>query len=326
MPSTEDSERHEPETWTRAFAERRYADAIRLLTEDLAKEEDPEKRLVIKSIVGYIKFEENVQAGIAYFEQLIEESPEAYQPYEWLAWSYYWRGLNDNALAALGRGLQAAKQKAPLYNIQAECLVALGRDPEAIVAANKAIDCDPSEPSGYLTLSKIFERTNDINNARNSYKRGLTATSGSETILRAYATFLSEKGMKEEAVLRYTELVAKQPNSAQYLTLLGNAYLNAGLNNRALVTYKKANELADGKQGWIHGNIGNLYKNQGFYADAIVELKEALKLEPDSQYAHERLAQAQRLESDEDQKLTALLQRARAERADARAAPLASGA
>ena len=74
---------------------------------------------------------------------------------------------------------------------------------------------------------------------------------------------------------------------------------------------KRANELAGGKEGWIHGNIGNIYKNQGFYSEAIAEFKEALALEPDSQYAHERLAEAQKLESEENENLGELLRRAK---------------
>jgi tetratricopeptide (TPR) repeat protein len=74
-----------------------------------------------------------------------------------------------------------------------------------------------------------------------------------------------------------------------------------------LNAYKEASKLAEDKQGWILANIGNILKNQGFYAESIKYLQRALELESESQYAHKRLAEAQQLEEDETKKLESLL-------------------
>ena len=95
--------------------------------------------------------------------------------------------------------------------------------------------------------------------------------------------------LKELDRLWLTQLA---PSDQQYWTLLGNQYLQLEFNDFALKAYKKGNELAAEKEGWIISNIGNIMKNQGFYSEAVSFLKSSLILNPDSQYAHERLAQA----------------------------------
>jgi tetratricopeptide (TPR) repeat protein len=139
----------------------------------------------------------------------------------------------------------------------------------------------------------------------------LDVSEGSEDVLVEYAEFLSGNGYIAEAILRYRDLVNQRPDNPHYRTLLGNVYLVADLNSRAFSAYQAASTLAKDKQGWILANIGNILKNRGFYAEAIKYLQKALELEAGSQYAHERLAQAQQLEVDEGKKLESLLAEAR---------------
>src|SRR5947199_3949242 len=155
LPAGEKHEEAQPEKWSRALSEKRYDDAIRLLGDEISKEEDPEKLLLKKSVLGYIKFEKDVGEGVTYFEKLISESPQAYQPYEWFALSYYWRGLNENALPVVERGLQSSQKKFSLLDLKTDCLIVMVRETEAIAVANETIKCDPSAPSGYLNLARI---------------------------------------------------------------------------------------------------------------------------------------------------------------------------
>jgi tetratricopeptide (TPR) repeat protein len=72
--------------------------------------------------------------------------------------------------------------------------------------------------------------------------------------------------------------------------------------DKALIRYKKANELANQKEGWILANIGNIYNNQGFFTEAILYLKKSLEITPDSEYSHDRLAKALKSKAEEDKK------------------------
>lgn len=313
LSASEPKKDEKEDTWTLAYKEKRYDDAIRLLDAELQKTTDLEKQILTKSIIAHIKFQQNTAEGPKYFEQLIRDLPKDFQPYEWYALTYQWRGLFEKAISVVDRGLELAESKAQLWRIKSDCLAALGHESEAITAASKSVEADPSDADGYIKAAQIHQRRGEIEAARVWYKRGLAATNASESIVRVYARFLSENGLNEEAVLRYEDLVARQPANPEYNTLLGNAYLNAGFNNLALETYKKGDELAQGEQGWIVANIGNILKNQGLFTEAVARLKKAVELEPESQYAHERLAQAQKLESDEAGKLSDLLRRAKQE-------------
>jgi tetratricopeptide (TPR) repeat protein len=66
--------------------------------------------------------------------------------------------------------------------------------------------------------------------------------------------------------------------------------------------YHKANILTQEKEAWILENIGNIMRNQGFYSRAAEFLQQALKINPNSQYGHERLGQALKDANDQQTK------------------------
>lgn len=76
--------------------------------------------------------------------------------------------------------------------------------------------------------------------------------------------------------------------------------------------------MAKGKQAWIIANIGNLYRNRGFYREAIHYFNRALDLMPENEYAHERLAQSMKLRDEEEKKFAELSKQARRKLAERR--------
>jgi tetratricopeptide (TPR) repeat protein len=90
--------------------------------------------------------------------------------------------------------------------------------------------------------------------------------------------------------------------------MYGNSLLANNLNNMAMQAYIKADTLANGKEGWVKSNIGNLYNNVGLYNLAENFLKESLNLDNESQYAHDRLSSALVNIKDEDDKFTKILE------------------
>ena len=142
------------------------------------------------------------------------------------------------------------------------------------------------------------------------FSRGFEATHAAEQILKEYARFLVDHNESAGAALRYSQLVERFPGNAEYRTLLGNTYLTLGLHDHALQEYQRANDLANGSQGWILANIGNLFNNLGLHGEAITYFNRALEKEPNSEYAHERLAQAQKRSREEVEKVSELLREA----------------
>ena len=170
-----------------------------------------------------------------------------------------------------------------------------------------AIEREPKNISPYIFGASLFEGAKDVVQAEIWYRMALDVDPQSESALRALARMLTDAGRKSEALAIYKRLIDIRPEDATYHTLLGNVYLESGLIGKALATYEKADELAKHTEGWIIANIGNLMTNRGLYPKAVNFLKEAVSLEPESAYAHERLAAALRAAEEEDEKEKELL-------------------
>ena len=299
------------DTWYEAFLGKRYDAAISLLEAEAAAATNIEAKLTNMGLIGHIKFEQDPTTGIAYFERLIEDHPTKYEPYEWWALTYKWKHLPEKCLAVIQRGLEVVQEKAELLHTKSDCLLEIGRLEDAIGAALQGVEANRTYSANYVNLAKAYLKKGEKDTARSWYLRALDVSEGREGILVEFAEFLLGNGYMAEAILRYQDLVKQWPENPTHRALLGNAFLMADLNSRALETYQAASKLAEDKQGWILANIGNVLNNRGFYAEAIKYLQRALELDQGSRYALERLARAQQLEADEGEKLESLVAQAR---------------
>jgi tetratricopeptide (TPR) repeat protein len=290
-----DERKEEKKTGIEEFVGKRYEEAIRLFKEDLDHTTDVKKKFDLQGMIAWARFHLDTNAGSAEFEALIKAAPARSEAYSWYAFALRYRELYDKALTVIEQGIQATKgvDRAELFKEKAQLLLARGKFDDAIGAATAGIEADASFVENYLTIASIQTKAGSKDAARREYLRALNVSNANETVLAAYARFLSDEGNNAEAILRYRQLIGMNTansENTEYLTLLGNCYLSAGLHNLALVTYLKANKFANEKEAWIVGNIGNLFNSVGLYDEAERHLTIATQLDPASQYAHERLA------------------------------------
>jgi uncharacterized coiled-coil DUF342 family protein len=59
-----------------------------------------------------------------------------------------------------------------------------------------------------------------------------------------------------------------------------------------MAKYRHANKLAEEKEAWIVGNIGNLLHARGLHSESIEYLQRAMQISQDSEYIHRRLSEA----------------------------------
>ncbi len=201
-------------------------------------------------------------------------------------------------------GLSKAHDKTRLTILKAQCLVKLQQREKAIDCLEKSIANLPTEISYYITLIEILEEPDSM---EKWYIEGLRYAPRNETLLAKYAEFLSTNDRKKEALYRYKTLLEIAPENTDYLTLIGNLYLDFGLNDKALVSYEEANKLRNEEQAWIVANIGNILKNQGFYTKAIMYLNQALVIRPRDEYAHDRLSKALKCQEEENERAKRLI-------------------
>ncbi|MGE5835825.1 MAG: tetratricopeptide repeat protein [Acidobacteriota bacterium] len=294
------------DSWVKALSESRFDDSLTLLESQLNGAE-PQSRVLLESIIGHVKMEKDPAIGVPYFENLVRQHPTKPEPYTWWALSYSLRELPDKTLAVLDRGLSQVDAKAKLFEAKAGHLQTFGRLDEALEVARQGVDADPSFVDNYLVAADLLAAKGDNDGARSWYLKALDVSLGEPNVADKYALFLLNTDKYHEAILRYQDLVNRNPKDPKYYALLGNAYLAAEFPGRALRAYRKANELAEGKVAWILANIGNLMNNRGFYSEAVEYLQKALELDPTLKYAHERLASAQQAEADEAKRVGTVL-------------------
>src|SRR5262249_16666147 len=109
------------DNWAAAFFSKRYDDAVKFLDAELIVAKTGEYRILNRSVVGYVRFEQDTALGIKYFEELVREHPNQDEPYQWYGRSYYWRDLHDKAievpsLSAAAGGQPNFARRRPMYS------------------------------------------------------------------------------------------------------------------------------------------------------------------------------------------------------------------
>lgn len=149
-------------------------------------------------------------------------------------------------------------------------------------------------PDVAIDLAKAFEREAKTAEALQIIQKCFIKHPTHVELRYKYARLAQEVDFHEIAVALLWNLSIENPNSIEYLGYLGNSCLRLELYDQALQAYRKAEALMtpDDSSQWIVSNIGNLLNNKGLPSEAITYLERALKSEPMSEYAHDRMAGA----------------------------------
>ena len=278
--------------WLDLYFEKKYDDALDNLQKRIKSTNDIDEQIPLRSAAAAVTFAKDETLGVAGFERLIEQFANATAPYQWYALSYIWAERHEEALMPLSRGIDRADDPKVLVRLKASCLRKLGRSKEAADLLEAALVKHPRYADHYLNLAELHKEGGDSGAVESAFRRGVAACPRDVSLISGYAAFLNDADQNERALSLYKKLVELDPNNPVHRTMLGNVYLNLKLNDKALESYLKADELAEHKQGWIAANIGNIYKNQGFYTQSIAYFRRAIEHDPESPYAHERLARA----------------------------------
>ncbi len=290
------------ENWMTPFLAKDYSTASEILRGLICNEEDPQKRAEHRAFLGHVIYEQDVQKGVEYFEDLIRGSESAPVVYSWYGLSLYWDKDYYKAVEILQAGIRVHPTDPELPRLLALNLHEQGNTTGALELLLKNIQQHPKDAQSYSALAQLLASIGMTDEAINCYWNGMTQFPRNIELIEKYLKILPAEGRSQERMLAYLRLTEITPNNQTYWVLLGNEYLLLELNDLALEAYHKGNELAKEKEAWILGNIGNILKNRGFYSFGASFLKRAVGIDPDSQYAHERLGQALKLAMDEQGK------------------------
>ena len=304
------------EGWWLAYRAKEYDKAFTLLQRwREAGKTDPE---FARALGGRILLEKDRAEGLAYFEATFQEMPTATLPYTFLASTYMAWEQFDDAFRVIDRGIAAHANFVDLTETRARVLNKMGRLDDAIAALKTAIEREPKSTSPYILGASLFEGAKDVVQADIWYRMALDVDPQSESALLPpqdgsdlyHAAVSSPAGVYAVAKALSADTAhafGLVPGAGPWAQEQQGRPWETPVIGKALATYEKADELAKHQEGWIIANIGNLMTNRGLYPKAVNFLKEAVSLEPESAYAHERLAAALRAAEEEDEKEKELL-------------------
>ena len=298
-----ESESNEPDTnWTKPFFDKDYPRACEILRDMISCEEDPQKKTEQHAMLGRVIFSQDKQKGIEYFENLIKTGDNATIVYKWYSLSFQLNGDYNEAADALLAGIKQHPTDTDLPDWLASVFQKQGEHIQAIEILQKNLHQNPTFAQSYRTLTQVLVDIDMPEQAINCCKIGMQKCSQDTELIEKYVKIIPEQDAAKERMFAYLRLTDIKPDNPRYWGLLGNEYLKLDFHDLTLEAYHKGNTLAKEKEGWILGNIGNIMLNRGFYSHGAEFLQRAVSINPNSQYAHERLGKALKHASDQESK------------------------
>ncbi|MCK4392276.1 nucleotide-binding protein [Candidatus Bipolaricaulota bacterium] len=307
--------------WVDAYIGKDYERSLGLLEAEISSTADTQDLALLESWAANVQYRMDSKLGIQRFEDVLTKHPNSYHPYFVLGLAKMEQNLHQDCLSLIERGLSKVTDKPPLIRIKASCLRQMGLDEDAIAALREGVTEFPQDASLREKLADDYIERKEYAAARVCLEEGLSVIPNNRLLLSKYAKLLYDHIDKRLALIPYDQLIDLFPEDPRYLTLRANIYLELDLNDLAMRDYKRADELAERRQSWITANIGNLYKNRGFFHEGIDYLERALQTDPKYQYAHERLAASIKLRDEQLEKLSGIVREAKREILVSRLAP-----
>ena len=299
IKSNEETKSHEENKQDIAlnlFFQKKYLEARIEFQKLIAEETDPEKTKNLKNLSAYILSFYDFNKSIEEFNNLINGSSD-YSSYFWYTEIFSRLKQYKSAIEIVDKGINSTDDvelKQSLLLLKINNLIDNKEDEKAeeILLEFVKDAKDPKQKAeAFRKLARNYFRKNEPQDANSflfsAYK---TDPTNYENVADIAAIFYDQGNHQIELYFRLEAV--KLDENVNSLGLLGNCYLNNNLNNLAIHSYSRADELAENKASWILGNIGNLYKNLGLYNMALSYLNKALELDPEDQYAQNRLSES----------------------------------
>ena len=151
--------------------------------------------------------------------------------------------------------------------------------PAAIQYFREIVRKYPTETEAYLRLSYLLKGEEQIEEAINALRQGLTIDPDSSPLYNALGLLYSLQGKHEEAFTAHRHYVALEPNEANAHDSLGMSYQWAGRYDEAIGEYNRALELnQDFEIAYVH--LGTAYFQTGRCQKAIDWFKRYVSVAP----------------------------------------------
>lgn len=303
--TTQQAVETEKETnWIDDLIEKRYDDAIVKLSKILENEEDEEKIHSNKIFIIHCQILKDLRPGLEKLATYLEANSDKLIVWQRVAATYYYVGQRAQAKATIKDGLIKFPDDPRLTLLSADILTNQGD----VISSVSILRTNSSKDTGLiLQLCNYLEsELEDKEQALLIIHKAYNDNPAPEAIRYKFARLAQDTGRNELALFLFNGLKNEFSDNATYLTYFANICVALSLNDLAFQSYKRANEIAQEKAGWILNNIGNLLKTAGLYEEGKEYFLKGQAANKNSSYMYERMAELLKLQEEEGKKFEKL--------------------
>jgi tetratricopeptide (TPR) repeat protein len=254
-----------------------------------------------KSWMAFIDFKEDEVKGLDKLLDIVNTNLDSIKIVSLISTMFSWENYYDQALEIVERSSVKIENSSELLVLKSEFMEGIGDKEEAkkLLTESDLI----TTPDVAIALSEKYE-DDELDKAIETIHAAYSKYPNNKKVMFKYSRLLQEADCHKEAFYLLNYLCVNNPKETKYFGYLSNTCLKLNFYDKAMTSLKKAVELSKESEPWLLHNVGNLLSNKGFYSEAEEWLNKGLKLEPSSEYAHDRLAKAIKKRSEDNEKFS----------------------
>lgn len=268
----------------------------------LALEAQPEDPLALYNL-GYNYFmSHSYEEAIATLEHALEYRDEdgfnLYDTYFYIGTSLQGLGRYEEALVWLDQAIDGSQYESYFFN-KAQTLINLERYADAIATATEGLKHTPNSGDLYFKRAQAYRHKKDLLRAQQDLEKAHQLNPDDPSIMLDMGGVYTDRNEIKKALAIYHRLLKQQPEEAGkvYSNMAGIFATNPETRDSALVYYQKAIKT-DPQNFTFYYNLGNLYREEGKYSEAIAKYRKALTLKQDEPRIYTNLASTYKLMDD----------------------------
>ena len=275
------------------FTQKRFPEGVALLEQAL--QHDPNSVEAVRLLVSYNLYQKQPAKALALLNEQIDKSPKNSGLYDLLAQLQIQNKNLDQAAATAQKAIQLNPNDGEAVMLFAQIQVQRGQVANAIGAWEQWSKAHPNDAGPYAILGSLEEARGDIGKAETYYKKSLQIQPEQALAANNLAYRMLENGENADVALTLAQTARRaMPNSPNTADTLAWAYYHKG-------TYAFARDLledavkADPDSAAMQYHLGMVYSKLSDKSSAVVHLKKAVSLAPDSPTAKDAKAALQGL-------------------------------
>ena len=265
------------------FSQKRFPEGVTLLEQAL--QYDPNAVEAARLLVSYDLYQKQPASALALLNSQIEKSPKNSGFYDLLTILQIQNKNLDQAAATAQKAIQVNPNDNQAVSLFAQVQVQRGQVANAVAAWLQWSNAHPNDAGAYAMLGTLEEARGDTNKAETWYKKSLEIQPEQPVATNNLAYRMLENGEDVDVAFSLAQTARRvSPNSPDTADTLAWAYYHKG-------TYSFARDLLEDalktnpNSAAMQYHLGMVYSKLSDKSDAVIHLKKAVSLAPDSSTA-----------------------------------------